>query len=88
MKTIGETIRYWREHAGITAAELGRKVGIENHRNMSYIEADSRAIKLDRLLSIANVLKAPEEHFIEAYFGNQLTKLDREKKYRVTVTKK
>ena len=88
MKTVGQTIRYWRKKSNLSGAELGRRVGIDNHRLISMYENDRKNVNLCRLIQMAHILNAPKDEFITAYFRKNLQKFDLHNKFNITVTER
>ena len=58
--TLGETIRAWRKHRGLTQAQLAEPLGV-TQAMIAYWENDARRITAVQLVRLANALQVPPE---------------------------
>jgi len=62
--TPGKYLRIYRENAGLTQTELGKKLGKLSRHYISALESGTRGISKDVAKKLAKILKAPLERFM------------------------
>ena len=62
--TPGENLKIYRENAGLSQTELGRKLGNVPRQNISLMEKGKRGISKATAKKLSSVLKAPVSRFI------------------------
>ncbi len=62
--TPGDTVRIYREHLGLTQAELGRKLGKYSRQNISDIEHSKRSISKETAKKLSTIFTVPVERFL------------------------
>lgn len=78
LKELGQRIADLRKDAGLTQAQLAKKVGVSQQIIASY-ENGKRNFPVARLLELADVLGAPAEELLEGSIGrrtHRMTRLD------------
>ncbi|MBD3320468.1 MAG: helix-turn-helix domain-containing protein [Chitinivibrionales bacterium] len=62
--SAGDTIKMYRENAGLTQEDLGNKLGKVPRQNVSAMEKGRRGISKDIARKLANIFKVPIDRFI------------------------
>ncbi len=62
--TPGETMRIYRENAGLTQEELGRKLGKFSRQKISDMERGSRNISSEVAKKLSHIFQVPIERFL------------------------
>ena len=62
--TPGENLKLYRENAGLSQAELGKKLGDVPRQNISLMEKGKRGISKETAKKLSKILKAPVSRFI------------------------
>ena len=52
-RAIGQRVKHYRELAGLSQAELGRRIGFRSASAIFYLESGQRAMKVFDLMAIA-----------------------------------
>ena len=63
-KTLGKTVRIYRERDNLTQAELGQKLGGLSIQKISDIEHDRRGISKDSAKKLAHIFGTSVEKFL------------------------
>ena len=62
--TPGEVLRIYRENAGFTQEELGRKLGKFSRQNISDMERGKRNISKETAKKLSRIFNVPVERFL------------------------
>jgi DNA-binding XRE family transcriptional regulator len=60
----GDSVRVYRENAGLTQVELGKKLGNVPRQNISAMEKGRRGISKAMAKRLSRILRAPVERFL------------------------
>lgn len=69
MKTQGAVIRTAREAAGVSQAELAKRVGFATNASISNLEANKQTLSVDTAVKIASALGIPPARFLADLSG-------------------
>jgi DNA-binding XRE family transcriptional regulator len=62
--SVGDNLRIYRENAGLSQDELGKKLGNIPRQNISAMEKGRRGISKEIAKKLSMILKAPVSRFI------------------------
>lgn len=62
--TPGDNLRIYRENAGLSQSELGKKLGNIPRQNISLMEKGKRGISKEIAKKLSSILKVPVSRFI------------------------
>ena len=62
--TPGEVLRIYRENAGLTQAELGKKLGKLSRQKISDLEQGKRNISKEMAKKLSKILQVPAARFL------------------------